>query len=319
MYTKQPDLTNKTIIVMGGTCGFGAECVKRFFALGARVIFTGTNLKAAASLKNKILKRSRKNNKLKKENIVFYQCDYNQLIQIKQFTDSVKSKETRIDILLNNVGTHLTKKDTTFDGNDALVQINYFGSFYLTDLLLPLLLKTENSRIVNTSCESHDDQNFKFTPSIEDINIETRTYHWYKNYCESKLWGVMFVLALKDFILKKHGPEQAGRIKIVSCDPGRSRTGLIRKAPRLIQKIFAFLRFYVWFLIKDANAGAQHLFSVCLGDWESIESGKYYSQYRVTDVNPDVNPEMIKSLWNVTIETLEHSIEKFECFEKFSE
>lgn len=119
LFTKRPDLTNKTIIVMGGTSGFGAECVKQFYSLGARVIFTGTNLKAASSIKNKILKQSRTNKKLKKENIVFYQCDYNQLLQIKQFTDSIIEKETQIDILLNNVGTHLTKKITTFDGNDA--------------------------------------------------------------------------------------------------------------------------------------------------------------------------------------------------------
>lgn len=87
----------------------------------------------------------------------------------------------------------------------------------------------------------------------------------------------------------------------------------------MVQKIFSFLWFYLWFLIKDANAGAQHLFSVCLGDWESIESGKYYSKFRVSDVNPVVSPEMVKSLWNVTIETLEGCIEKFECFGKFEE
>lgn len=186
-------------------------------------------------------------------------------------------------------------------------------------MLLPLLLKTENSRIVNTGCVNYHDESFPFTPSVEDINIETRTYHWYRNYCETKLYTVLFTLGLKEFVGKKYGKEAAGGLKVLCCDPGRSRTGLIRKAPSLIKKIHSILGVYFWFLIKDAIAGAQHLFNVCLSDFESMENGGYYSNFKLTDVNPVVDGELVRNLWNVSIETLGNSIEKFGSFEKFSE
>lgn len=148
--------------------------------------------------------------------------------------------------------------------------------------------------------------------------MESRTYHWYRVYCETKLYNVLFTLGLQGFIQKKYGERAAAGVKIVTCDPGRSRTGLIRKAPSLVKKVLSVVSPYLWFLIKDAKSGAQHLFNVCLSDWENIESGKYYCNFKVTDVNPVVDEKLVRDLWNVSIETLENSVESMECFEKFS-
>lgn len=51
-----PDLRSKVILITGGTSGFGRECVYRYIKLGARVIFTGTNLHRASSIKKKAIK-----------------------------------------------------------------------------------------------------------------------------------------------------------------------------------------------------------------------------------------------------------------------
>jgi len=127
------------------------------------------------------------------------------------------------------------------DGNDSLVQVNYLAPFYLTNLLIPLLLKTPKSRVVNVSCDRHNDQIFPFTMDLNDLNIENRKFQWWYNYCETKLYNVMFTKSLKDFLTKIRTQADVYRyhsVKVVTVDPGLARTGLIKKSPKIAKNIF---------------------------------------------------------------------------------
>ena len=75
--------------------------------------------------------------------------DLANLSSVRKFADEVKSRFTRIDLLMNNAGTMETGFHPTVDGLERTISVNYVGPYLLTRLLLPLM--GEGSRIVNMS------------------------------------------------------------------------------------------------------------------------------------------------------------------------
>lgn len=172
---------------------------------------------------------------------------------------------------------------------------------------MPLLLKTPKSRVVNVSCTCQDEKKFTFEMNLEDINVETRTYNWYKNYAETKLYNIMFTKGLKMFLDKlrtKSDIYKYHSVKTISTNPGLSRTNMLKKVPSICKKAFKILHVYVIFLIKSALCGAQHLFKACLTDHDQLEDGGYYSDMKLSDCNMEATEENIKKLWNVSIDII---------------
>lgn len=75
------------------------------------------------------------------------------------------------------------------------MQVNYFGHFLLTLLLLPLLKKSRPSRIINLSSILHFVGMFDLD-TINDQNRKTRFLGTFRNYCDSKFCMLMFTLEL---------------------------------------------------------------------------------------------------------------------------
>lgn len=57
----------------------------------------------------------------------------------------------RLDILVNNAGCMVNERTETPDGIEANFATNTLGTYYLTKLLIPVLEKSENSRVVTVS------------------------------------------------------------------------------------------------------------------------------------------------------------------------
>lgn len=55
---------------------------------------------------------------------------------IRAFARNINETEERLDILVNNAGAAGIGDKKSKDGNVLLMQVNYFGSFLLTHLLI---------------------------------------------------------------------------------------------------------------------------------------------------------------------------------------
>ena len=144
-----PDLSGKIIIVTGGNSGLGFESVKAFAQKGAKVVLTSRSAEKGEKAKAEILNLSPKGN------VELELLDMADLESIKKFSERIHQKYSQIDVLLNNAGIMTTPYFKTKDGFEGQVGTNHLGHFALTGLLLDLIQKTPNSRVVNVSSMAH--------------------------------------------------------------------------------------------------------------------------------------------------------------------
>lgn len=136
------NLQNNTILITGGTGGFGIEFATKLLALGNTVIITGRNAEKLAEVKRKLPKiHTLQSHVSNAEDITHL---YSQVIQ--QFPN--------LNILINNAGemrkislhhTH-TLTDITRE-----IEINLMGPVRMVQEFLPLLKKQKQALILNVT------------------------------------------------------------------------------------------------------------------------------------------------------------------------
>lgn len=73
-----------------------------------------------------------------------------------------------LDVLFDNAGVNVSERRLTEDGTELQFGTNHVGPFLLTNLLLPLLARSKDGRVVITSSESHRISPIRFS----DFNME---------------------------------------------------------------------------------------------------------------------------------------------------
>ena len=208
-----PDLSGKNIIVTGATSGLGKEAAKIFAAKGATVIVPVRNTEKALKVRDEILKTN------PNAKIDIRSLDLSSLNSIKLFADEISKSYNQLDILINNAGIMYCPYSKTQDGFEMQMGTNHFGPYALTAQLMPLLMKTANSRIVNTASLAHLTGNIDF----DDINWENRKYKTMQAYADSKIANLYFHYEL---VKKLKGQKNAPLV--IAAHPGWTKTELDR-------------------------------------------------------------------------------------------
>lgn len=108
----------------------GFETALDFAHRGAKVILACMDSADGESAKNRII--SITNN----PNVVVKLLDLSSLTSVRNFAKDINHNEKRLDILVNNAGVLSATSETTEDGLEMTMQINYFAPFLLTILLV---------------------------------------------------------------------------------------------------------------------------------------------------------------------------------------
>jgi len=136
------NLKNNCVLITGGSSGIGLAFAKKFLSMGNRVLICGRNVDK--------LKRAQESN----PGLETFRCDMTDLNNMKQLLEYIKANFSQINTLINNAGIqHNYRFDdgqSHLDKIDEEISINLSAQLRLTDLLLPLLLKT-HSAIINIS------------------------------------------------------------------------------------------------------------------------------------------------------------------------
>jgi NAD(P)-dependent dehydrogenase (short-subunit alcohol dehydrogenase family) len=174
------------ILITGSTDGLGREVARQLAAGGAHVIVHGRSEERGAELVREIEADGRGSAR-------FYRADLASLEQVRQLGEAILRDYDRLDVLVNNAGigrgSDETRRELSADGHELRFAVNYLSGFLLTHTLLPLLMESAPSRIVNVASLSAAPIDF------EDVMLE-RAYAGGRAYGQSKLAQVLFTFEL---------------------------------------------------------------------------------------------------------------------------
>ena len=195
-----------------------------------------------------------------------------------------KKEELRVDVLINNAGLMLSKRQVTKDGFEMTFGVNHLGHFLLTNLLLDRLKATPSSRVVVVSSMVHAWGKI----NKDDLQAENN-YDGGKAYNNSKLANVLFARELAKRV-KNNG------IVVNSLHPGAVLTDFMRYQPKYVPIIFhGLFRFF----FKTARSGAQTQIALAVDPDLGKISGKYFADCKMKEEASDAqDDEMAAWLWD---------------------
>lgn len=216
---------SKVVIVTGASSGIGFETAKMLAAKGAKVIMAVRNRQKGTEALAKM-----KGGGLDGE-VSLMELDLANLDSVQDFSEHFRRDHNRLDLLVNNAGVMIPPYSQTKDNFELQMGTNYFGHFALTGHLFDLLIKTQQSRVVNVSSLAHDFGKLDFT----DLHWQRRKYKKWQAYGDSKIASLYFT-----YQLAKRYSDCTG-IKFTAAHPGWTATELQRHTGfvSLLNNIFA--------------------------------------------------------------------------------
>ena len=270
------------MVVTGASGALGKELCFAFYNAGATVVAAGRTMAKLEKAKEQVLAReipaTEEFTKVEGGTMECMTLDQGNYDSIETFVKELGSKHPKIHTFVNNAGMTPSRagyKESPY-GVETTFQTNFMSVVVLTEKVLPLLEKTEGSRLVNMSSMSHADASKPI--QFETIPSNADTFGGYnKDYAESK------------WLLTAYTSELARRssscsVVAVSADPGASPDSAMWDEQSFFVRFMA--RYVLKFLTKtspQAAACAAHL-SVT----DDLTNGGYYqSGVLVPPMRPD--------------------------------
>ena len=198
----------QTALITGSTDGIGRETAKQLAKRGYRIIIHGRNQDKAERIKSEL-------NEINPTlDHIIQLADLNSQEELLDLSFRLKQNEEKIDVLINNAGIYKNKLEYSREGIEKTAAVNYHSHFILTLLLLPLLNKTEEPRIINFSSMVH-------SHSLDPAEIwDPINFSGSQAYSDSKLAMILFTFKLARNLNKA----------TVNClHPGVINTKLLRR------------------------------------------------------------------------------------------
>ncbi|GMR40878.1 hypothetical protein PMAYCL1PPCAC_11073, partial [Pristionchus mayeri] len=259
-FTENVSARGKVAVVTGANTGIGLETVKELNLRGAKVYMLCRSEQRAAAAKEELVKSGCDSSRL-----IYVNCDLGSKDNIRKCAAKLNQLESRIDILINNAGVWTGAYEKTKDGHEMTWGTNHLGHFLLTELLLHLVEKSLEGRIVNVASLVHAQ-----STAIDLAKIDSKDgFDTSMAYNKSKLANVMHARELTRRLRSK-GQTTA---TVNSLHPGVIATELLRNLGfgyKIFQIVFAFF-------MKSWKDGAQtSLYSALSTEVKGV-SGQYFS------------------------------------------
>lgn len=171
-------ISEKTILITGATDGLGRRTAEELASRGARVLLHGRDPERAVETRREI------EEKTGNDSLGYYLADLSSFEQVRGMAEQIRSREERMDVLVNNAGVILPERREAGGGVEMTFAVNYLSHFLLTRLLLPLLRKSSPARVVNVASVGQRPLDF------DDVMLK-RGYDPMRAYAQSKLAMIM--------------------------------------------------------------------------------------------------------------------------------
>jgi len=161
------DWKGKVVLITGSTDGVGRLVARRLADQGAHILIHGRDRHRGKQVVDQIQEAGR-------GSAAFLPADFSSLAEVRRLADALGQDCDRLDVLINNAGIGSGR---------------HLAGFLLTRLLLPLMLISKPTRIVNVSSLGQHPIDF------DDVML-TCGYSGGRAYAQSKLAQIMFTFDL---------------------------------------------------------------------------------------------------------------------------
>jgi len=146
----QFSLAGKTAVLTGGAGGIGRALANGLCGAGAHTAICDVNIEQAGKVAAELTARGKK--------AKAYKLDLTKLASIQQCVSEVAADCGRIDILINCAGVNKREGylDVLEQTYDFIMNVNLKGTFFMTQAVVPYMIKQGGGKIVNFS--SHNAQ-----------------------------------------------------------------------------------------------------------------------------------------------------------------
>src|SRR3954451_679750 len=206
-----PDQTGRLAVVTGANSGLGYEIARSLAGAGAQVVLACRNEQRGEAAAGRV------RDAVPGARVAVRRLDLADLASIDAFADRVAREHDRLDLLVNNAGLMAVDEGRTTDGFELQFGVNHLGHFGLTARLLPLLLRTPDSRVATMSSMGHRQGRLR----LDDLMFDRRGYRRWQPYFDSKQANLLFTLELQHRLAAADA-----RTVAVAAHPGASRTDL---------------------------------------------------------------------------------------------
>ncbi|WP_426998512.1 SDR family NAD(P)-dependent oxidoreductase [Pseudarthrobacter sp. N5] len=264
-------MTARTIVITGASDGIGASAARTFAKAGERVVVVGRSPEKTRAVAKEI-------------DADYFISDFADLSQVRTLATALKEKYPRIDVLANNAGGIMGKRELTVDGHEKTFQVNHLAPFLLTTELMDVLAASQAS-VINTSSAANGFGKL----DINDLDA-TGGHSTNRAYGNAKLANILFTSELH------HRYNSAG-ITTAAFHPGGVATNFAATSTSAMRFIYKSVlnRF-----LLTPEEGADTLLWLANGqagtDWIS---GAYYAKRALAKASSQAyDAGLARELWD---------------------
>jgi NAD(P)-dependent dehydrogenase (short-subunit alcohol dehydrogenase family) len=264
-------MTARTIVITGASDGIGASAARTLAKAGERVVVVGRSAAKTETVAREI-------------GADYFVSDFADLSQVRTLAAQLKEKYPRIDVLANNAGGIMGKRELTVDGHEKTFQVNHLAPFLLTNELMDVLTAS-TSTVINTSSAANAFGNV----DLEDLDAAGK-YSTNKAYGTAKLENILFTTEL-------HHRYNAAGIATAAFHPGGVATNFAAESTSWVR--FAYKTFIKRFMLTPDQGADTLVWLATTTPGQDWVSGAYYAKRALAKANKQAyDAGLARQLWD---------------------
>ncbi len=274
-------MKDKIVLITGASSGIGLETARQLAALGAHIVMVCRDPQRGIAAQAQVAAAATGS----LPDLLY--ADLSSQASIRKLADEIRSRYSRLDVLINNAGAVFGQRELGADGIEKTFAVNHLAPFLLTGLLVDLVAAAGQGRIITVSSEIH-------SGSLDFGNLQgERHYNFLDAYYRSKLGNILFT-----YELARRAAKTGVTANVLSPGPTRTRFGdNIRGLPRLFPLIMKNIPFL--FVPPEKGAGT----SVYLASSPEVAhvSGRFFMKNREMHTKPiSYDVRVARRLWDTS-------------------